>query len=372
MNKSPLFMASAALLVGAAALSFAPDADRAPPGFGDDVRPLDVAEMEASKGGVGVTVISPAASTDHYVDNPQLEADVFNYQDQTWTTLHLYHGPTKTGSRLVNTPLPTRTGTLLSRFRLTKGTKDLTLRYTDANTGHTMVAGGVDAQRLHPDVVLRKVIVHNLTTPSVSTNVSYSTVARVVDSRNYNQPLGSVTSMDTILAQCDEDERVQFTLNGNDSDGTLHRIVLPDDSCSNLDLEITPNGNKKPWITQTASTCFTNLFNERMAQDPMMEAYHVYIVDALHPQINGLSNKVVQGAVIPENEFNISSNWLARLMLHEIGHGFGFEHPGAGACSGDQDDRNFMCSGNTMGSQITSAQCAEFRTGNAWMKDFND
>lgn len=362
-----------AATLGAATLTLV--AHRAPEeGFGGDARPLTDAEMASSTGGVAVTVIKPTPTKLHYVQNPQLDIDVINGQNQSTSWVYLYHGTSKTGSRSIPTPAPQYEGSLQSRFMLRKGVDDLVIKYRDASSGAEYVSTQVVDQVLHPDIKVYKVVVHNVTTNSNSTNVSRNILTRAVDSQIYNQSLSVSDSVDAILAQCPSSGRIQLTLGGMDSGGSLHRITTGTNKCANLDNNITVvNGNVVH--NDTSEDCMEELFAGSIAMDPTHENYHVFIVDDLPGGLNGFSDSTAQGAVIRKSEFSDAPWRVATLLLHEIGHGFGLSHRTNAdpQCLGAQPhQRALMCQGGVAGKLLSASECTKFFTNNtAWLTDYN-
>lgn len=345
-------------------------------GFGVGAQPLSEAEMAASRGGVGVSVVTPAPNTVHYVHNPQLDADVFNYQGQTQTTLYLHHGTSKTGSRTVATPAPGYSGKLQSRFMLNEGVDDLVIKFYDVETGTMKVAKQVASQLLHPDVKLRKVVFHNVETNSNQTNVGRSTLAAAVDGRNFNQALSVSDSVDAILAQCPNNQRVQFTLGGQDSSGSVHEVQTGTNNCANLQLHITVDPrNQDVVLDPTAQACMQELENARVAADPGNDDFHIFIVKDLVGGLGGfLEGDILEGAVIREEEFSQDPWWVATIILHEIGHGFGMSHRAAADADCQSvlpHQRALMCEGSQAGKLLSAAECAAFFNNLNVLEDYN-
>lgn len=338
---------------------------------------MSAAQLSETRGGVGVTITTPNPTTAHYVQNPQLNAQVFNYQGQSTTTLYLHHGAAKTGVRSVATPAPGYTGTLQSRFMLNPGVNDLVVKYYDTANGAVTVSQVVDDQVLHPSVKLHKLIVHNVQTNSNSTNVARSIIARAVDTQTYDQSLPVSDSIDTILAGCAANNRTQFTLGGLDSAGTLHKITTGTNNCANLADHITTpliNGEVEIVHDATSTACMQELFNASIAMDPLHENYHIFIVDDLPGGLSGFSDITAQGAVIRKAAFDLDPERVAIIMLHEIGHGMGRDHLGNTnpLCLGaDYHLRNLMCQGSIAGKLMSVGDCDAFFNVGAWLKDYN-
>lgn len=344
-------------------------------GFGDRARPLTTEELASTTGGVLVTVLEPSPTTLHYVQNAKLSVSVANGQNQSTTWLYLYHGTNKTGYRTVSTPAPSYEGSLETRFMLHKGVKDLVIKYRDPSDGSEYVSAQVTEQLLHPDVKVYKLIVHNVTYNSGSTNVGRDVIVRAVDSQSYNQSLSVSDSMDAILAECPEDERIQWTLGGMDYGGSLHRINLHSDNCAAL-AGLSLDSNQNPIHNTTSEACLEELFLGSLEIDPNHEAYHIFVMDEMPGGLQGFNSAGAQGAIMAEAVFSDSPAWIATAMLHEIGHGFGLEH----RSSSDRQclipsivNNALMCAGTLAGKRLSAAECTAFYTTHtSWLKDLNE
>lgn len=340
-------------------------------GLGEGARALTPQEMASARGGVALSVTKPTASKTHYIDNPKLIADVYNYQDQTETTLYLHHGTSKTGARTVATPAPGYAGHIESRFSHRGGTADLVIKYLDTTTGQLEVAKVVPAQKLHGSTRLYQIYVHNVTTTLNQTNVPGSVVAQLVDSESAAQTMQDADSIDYLLGQCPRLRRTQFRLSGYDTGVSLHRIHTNTFHCADLASHMTySNATGQITADAVAEACMQELYLGGLAVDPDYESLHVYVVPNLPPTLHGFFSSganqpehQARGIVIRESEFSAASWWRASLLTHEIGHAAGLAHrePEDPLCqSSVPHERAIMCPYGALGTQLSTEECDAF------------
>lgn len=358
-------------LLASALLSVACQPETPDVGLGPTATPLTTAEMANAMGGVAASIVRPRAGQRVVVDNVRLEANVFNNQGQSQTTLLLHHGTSKTGTRVVATPAPGYVGQLSSRYKHLGGEEDLVVKYYDIQSGTIRTAGTIQGVKMKRSIKLRRLHVHNVSAATpvgglpTRADVAGAFIESLVDSQQASAYASPYTSIDGILAQCPDSIQTQFQLPGQDTGAALHRIEASS-ACATLAADVRAQGNSdNVQYFGTSTVCMAELNAARAEVDPNLTGFHVFIVESLAPRLNGFISSLAQGAVISQQSLEDSSRgpgWAAALLLHEIAHGAGHGDVDTSVdfdrcSSSDPSLRALMCPGASIGQKLSAADC---------------
>jgi hypothetical protein len=227
----------------------------------------------------------------------------------------------------------------------------------------------VPAQKMASSVRLLRLVVHNVKTTLNETTVGGDVIAGAVDSQSANRNVALAESIDLILSQCPRGRRTQFQLTGQDNGEDLHTIDTGTANCASLEDDIyygtPPRGGKDKvnYRNDAALNCMAELLAGAEEVDLNHESFHVYIVKDLEPILNGFISSLAQGVVIREAEFNAAPSRVARLLLHEMGHGFNMGDRPTNECWVTPASGNPVMCSESPGTDLSVAECEKFYTG---------